>query len=315
MQHHTNAKVALVVVTVLLAGCGQSVQSADKGSALSSRRNHDHPVPTNAQVQTAVGNSIPSFPVESGPFQSGGLSMATKWLEQHSHTAARIIPLPGGDVVLTRQPGWALYVNTVDQLWVQLPLPLGVLSFERRTKGGGLLFLVRGPMDDGPDLPFPYQVLCTPGRAAAFVAQQGPMYYPVSASVRFGYKLNERLTSVVATTHGIRLGFGPQRGDNGAFGAGSTSVPPTDITYDASVRALVLKFSKAQIGRIGDITAVHGTEVKSVRTAETAGGVEVRLLLAPGVRYYTGTITRNQNQFPFLQIDLAKLPPASPFGP
>lgn len=313
MQHRTNAKVALVIVTILLAGCGQSVQSVRKGSALTSRRNHGQPVPPNAPAQTAVDNGMPSFPVVSGIYQIGGLRTATKWLEQHSHTAARIIQLPGGDVVLTQQPGWALYVNTVDKLWVQLPLPLGVLSFERRTKGGGLLFLVQGPMDDGPDLPFPYQVLCTPGAAAAFVAQQGPMYYPVSASVRFGYKLNEVLTSVAAITDGIRLGFGPQPGDNGAFGAGSTSVPPTEVTYDASARELVLKFSKAQIGRIGGIAAVHGKDVQSVRTAEKAGGVEVRLLLAPGVRYYTGTITRNQNQFPFLQIDLANEAPATPW--
>lgn len=58
---------------------------------------------------------------------------------------------------------------------------------------------------------------------------------------------------------------------------------------------------------------MHGKDVQSVRTAEKAGGVEVRLLLAPGVRYYTGTITRNQNQFPFLQIDLANEAPATPW--
>lgn len=317
MQHRTSGYVALVIVAILLAGCGQAVQSVRKGSAPTSRRNHGQPVPPEAPVQTAVDNGMPSFPVESGIFQIGGLSTATKWLEQHSHTVARIIPLPGGDVVLTQQPGWALYVNTADKLWVQLPLPLAALSFERRTAGGGLLFLVQGPMDDGPDLPFPYQALCTPqgDRAPAFVAQQGPMYYPVSASVRFGYKLNEVLTSVAAITDGVQLGFGPQPGDNGAFGAGSTSVPPTQITYEANQRTLVLEFSKAQIGRIGDIAAVHGKDVQSVRAAKTAGGVEVRLLLAPGVRYYTGAITRNQNQFPFLQIDLAKEAPAAPWGP
>lgn len=267
------------------------------------------PQPPKTHV-TGVKNAI------NPALQAGGFRAATAWIRQHDHPAVKTFTLTNGDLILTKQPGWAIYVDTARKVWEQVPLPLANITFERQTNRG-LLFLVQGPVGDSPDFPFPYQVLCTlqPGSDDVFVSQTGPAYFRITQGVTFGGKPNEALVSVTTISNRIQFRFGP--GNSGSsFGAGGTTVPSTRITYDASKQTLVMDFTQTRVAHPNNVLYDDKAgPVRRITLTTSAEGVRANLLLAPEATYYTGTIIRNQSQMPYLLMQVTSGTPPAPWAP
>lgn len=302
----TLASVACIVAIV--AGCGSTKAATHVPHKKSKTKTTSvvTPPPAPPPSPPPLPQINPSVP------QPGGLAAATKWLKGSSNgSSIQTIAVKGGYVLLpTQQPAFAdLYVNAVNGTWVMLPLNLTVASFERQTSDGGLMFLVQGPEGDGTYSPFPDQVLCELQPDGTFTSQQGPAYFPVTASgVYFGSKSGEVLTGVALTTDGIKF----------VFGSGSVadyiSVPPTRISYDGPDKALLLDFSAATLGSVAGLPSMHSQYIQGVRAENTAQGLAVTIYLAQDAAYYTGSINTPATQTAFAEIDFASAPPAPPWG-
>lgn len=304
-----------VFMATLLAGCGAHPVSQP---ASHTRQSHHKSQTPTTPTTTAPSTALPTSASASNPaLQTGSVSDATAWIQQHGRSVAKIIAINNGAIILTEQPGWAIYVDTTHDVWEPIPLPLANLTFERQTADGGLLFLVQGPIGDtANDTPFPYQVLCKPqGSADQFVTTQGPIYYPIAQGVSFGGKPNEVLTFVGAIDGGLQFDFGPTNADDAAFYADFTTVPVTSVSYDSSQRALVLTFAKTHLGDIKNLTGIHG-EITSATFTQDATAVKAVLSLAPGASYYSGKTwtMQNQRQTPILDVS-AFSAPVSPWEP
>ncbi len=283
---------------------------------------------SSGKAEMAVGGGYPVAPTTSSPsapinpmqLQHGGLSAAVKYLARAAATASygditkavKQTKVANGFVVSISQP-WPITAVFVDQktgAWVGLPLGFAVNTFERQTSNGSLLFLTQGPMGDGTYSPFPAQELCSPQPDGAFKCQQGPAYFPITAqNVRFGSKPNEALTTVIATSQGLKFVFGHLQY------ADYLSIPPTTVEYNATDKTLAIDFSDTTLDGVSGLPALQSQYIESVSVASSGQDAVVTVHLTPAAAYYTGSINVPAGPTAFLEIDFATTPPAPPWGP
>lgn len=297
----SNAAPAVALSALMVAGCGTTAPVAK-------------PI-----VPAGAGSGEPAAVMQPNVPRTGGLKAATEWLR--GHATFDPISVPGGDLLFPSGGGLQgpLYVNRKTGQWVQLPLGVSASDFERATAGGGLLFTSGGGHgEDGGVIPFPFQWLLTPRSNGTFAAQNGPLYFPLDAStsVSFGAKPNAVLTSDSTVPNGVQITFGPEPGQSGAFFAGVTSVPPTQVTYNSSRRELILHFSQVRLGRTGRRRATTNADVSRITATETPSGVDVVVSLTKAARFFTGKIVVDPTtQIPQLQIRFTTETPSQPWGP
>ena len=314
-------KALLLLPAIFLASCGSSVHSEHTGRltnkpSLGVRTTNKGKAighvasPTTQAAVFRVPPAVPQAP------QDGGLNAAYRWLNQGGWDTPAVKPVkvPGGYLLSGNVPWAQVYVNQASGKWVPLPPPMGSMTYERETANGGLMFLAEGAFDSAYR-PFPTQLWCLPQPDGTFVGRPGPMYFPLSESATFGNIRREVLTSVYASAYGLKLSFGPEPGDNGAFFAGFMNVPLTKTTYDAPSNTLVLDLADTELGQINDLNAVRNQYVSSVRVIPTASGIEVRISLDGGAHYFNG---RNdvdpKTQYPYLDLYFFKTAPV-PWAP
>lgn len=196
--------------------------------------------------------------------------------------------------------------NLETMKWYPLPLSDDYTSLDKIVSPNDIVFNANGVASEIPQCVFPFIMVCTRKNAnSQFDATKQAEYLNVNQSFTFTNGKQEELTSYDFTKNGIELQFGPYKNEpQGAFGARSTWIPTTHITYNRQKNQLILYLERTSIAGSFHVVKQPVNYINSVAVQTSQGGTCLVLQLEPVAKYYTANVTwqDSQRDVPELQV-------------
>lgn len=126
------------------------------------------------------------------------------------------------------------------------------------------------------------------------------LYLPINQGIDMGVKSGTLKNMTVSTT-GLKVQFGPIKGQELGYYSGFTAIPPTKILYNKVNNQLILEFKDSFIGNDIKKSIITGNNkyIKSIYIGRSNSKIILTINLKNVAKYYTADIPINSTDIDF----------------